>query len=64
MNKEKPIVKITGDDSNVFFVLGKCTKALRREGQTEQAEKLTQEVFKSHSFEEAIAIMSQYCELE
>ena len=60
---EKPEAQVIGQDGNVFNTLSICVKALKRAGQTEQANELTKRVFASESYDEAIQIMHEYCEL-
>lgn len=62
-NTNKPKVKLTGQDGNVFNLLGICTKALKRAGQSEEAKELTKKVFSSGSYHEALSIMQEYCEV-
>jgi hypothetical protein len=59
----KPIAKVTGEDGNVFSTMAICTKALKRAGLDEKAKEMSDRCFDSGSYEEAIAIMAEYCEL-
>lgn len=61
---EKPTAKVIGQDSNVFVTLGICSKALKKAGQHEQAREMQSKVMDSGSYNEALAIMMEYCELE
>jgi hypothetical protein len=61
---EKPVVKLIGEDGNIFSIMGKCTKALKRVGQNEQAKELTEKIFSSSSYDEALQICMQYIEVE
>ncbi len=63
METQKPKAKVTGEDSNVMTTLSICTKALKRAGMPEKASELTTKVFNSGSYQEAISIMGEYCEL-
>lgn len=60
---KKPIAKVTGENGNVFVTLGICTQALKKANKKEEAVALTEKVFNSSSYEEAISIMGEYCEL-
>lgn len=60
---EKPKAKVLGQDGNVFNLLAICSKSLKRAGQTDQAKEMTEKVFASGSYDEALQIMGQYCEL-
>jgi hypothetical protein len=52
------VVRLTGTDSNVFALLRRCTKALKAAGHDEDAATLTDQVFASGSFDEALAHMA------
>lgn len=60
----KPTVELIGEDGNVFALLGKCTRALKKAGQPESAEALREEVFNSGSYDEALQIMAKYVDIE
>ncbi len=59
----KPKAKVTGADSNVFVTLGICSGALRRAGMSDKATEMATKVFEAENYEQAISIMSEYCEL-
>jgi hypothetical protein len=61
---EKPVVKLIGLDSNVFVLLGACTTALKRAGQREQADELIRKVMSAPSYDHALALMMEYCDVE
>jgi single-stranded DNA-binding protein len=60
---KKPKAKVTGKDGNVFNVLSICSKALRDSGQESQIKDMTSNVMNCSSYEEALKIMNEYCEL-
>lgn len=60
----KPRVKLVGENGNVFNLLGLCTRALKRAGQEEEANKLTKAVFGCGSYDEALQKMLEYCDVE
>lgn len=60
---KKPKAKVIGQDGNVFNLMGICSKALKQAGQKEQSEKMTDEIFNSGSYDEALTIMRKYCDL-
>ena len=60
----KPKVKLTGQDGNVFILMGICTKALKAAGQAKEASELTTAVFGAKSYDEALRLMMKYCEVE
>jgi hypothetical protein len=61
----KPIVK-DPVDGNIFSVVGACTRALKKAGQNDNADKLTERVFtaiwvlNSESYNKALAICMEY----
>lgn len=59
----KPKAKVIGENGNVFVTLGICSKSLKKNGQHEQAKEMTDRVFNSGSYDEALQIMMEYCEL-
>ncbi len=61
--KTKPKVQLSGQDGNVFNLIGICTKALKRAGQIKEAEELSEKIFASGSYNEALQIMQEYCEV-
>jgi hypothetical protein len=60
----KPKVTLTGANGNVFNLLGICTKALKEAGQKEQAKELQEKLFEASSYEDALRLMEEYCEVE
>jgi len=61
---EKPRVKLTGTDGNIFAVVGRCKQALEQAGQSDQAKEMTQRVFKATSYDEALGICQEYVDAE
>lgn len=57
-------MKLEGTDGNIFSILGKAAQLLRENGQPEQAAEMARRVFQSHSYEKALAIVSEYVETE
>ena len=56
-------VELTGTDGNVFALLGRCTKALKRAGFADEAKALADEVMSAGSYDEALQLMMSYCEV-
>ena len=61
--KIKPFVILIGQDGNVFNLLSICTIALKKAGQPENADKLQKEVTSAASYDEALTIMTEYCDV-
>ena len=59
-DKPKPKVQLVGQDGNVFNLLGICTRALKRTGQSEEAKELQNRVMSCGSYDEALTIMLEY----
>jgi hypothetical protein len=57
---KKSIVKLTATDSNIFSILGKCTKALKDNGQRKEADELSSKVFECSSYDEALRLCMDY----
>jgi hypothetical protein len=60
----RPVCELIGEDGNVFNLIGKASKCLKRAGLKEQAEEMTQKVFASGSYNEALQIIGEYVEIE
>jgi hypothetical protein len=63
MEGKKPRVKLTGQDGNVFNLLGLCSVALKRDGKHEEATQLRNKVMTSHSYDEALQAMMEFCDV-
>lgn len=62
-NQKKPIVKLTGENGNVFNLIAICSTALKKVNQYDLAKKMQDEVFDSGSYNEALAIIAKYCDI-
>lgn len=60
---KKPKVKLVGQDGNVFNLLGICSRALSKAGMHEQAKEMKRKVWESSSYDEALSIMMEYCDV-
>lgn len=61
---EKPVVKLTGTDGNVFALVGKASRTLKDAGMAEQAKAMEDEVFAASSYHQALAIIQKYVDAE
>ncbi len=61
---EKPKLKLLGHDGNVFAILGDASRLLKQNGQPEAANEMFDRVTSSPSYEQALAIISEYVETE
>ncbi len=64
MNNEnsqtKPDCPLIGENGNIFNLVGIAAKTLRRNGLSEEASEMTNKVFASGSYEEALGIIGEY----
>jgi len=60
---EKPKVQLTGQNGNVFNLIGICKKALIENGQGKESVEMANRCTSSGSYEEALAVMMEYCEV-
>ena len=60
----KPRCKLSGTDGNVFALAGLVGRALRRAGLPEQVKEFSGRLFKCRSYEDALALMAEYVDVE
>lgn len=60
----KPTVQATGEDGNMFSILGRCTRALKSIDERDKARELSKRVMSSHSYDDALMVMADYVEFE
>jgi len=56
--------RLVGENGNIFNLVGLAIRALKRGGRTDLVEPLQQEVFASESYDEALANIMKYVEVE
>lgn len=61
--KNKIKVKLIGENGNIFNLVGITVKALEKNGKREEAKEMSDKVFNSKSYEEALSIISDYVEI-
>ena len=59
----KPKVKLIGQDSNVFNVIGLTSKALKKAGLIEQAEKFKSKAFGAKNYDEVLQLCMEYADV-
>lgn len=60
---KKPKVKLIGENGNVFNLMGICSKALKRNGLEEEAKEMSNKIWGCDSYDEALQIMMEYCDV-
>ena len=60
--EKKPRIKLTGIDGNIFALTGIASRALKKVGLAEEAKEMQAKIIKSHSYDEALGIISDYVE--
>ena len=60
----KPKMELVGHDGNIFSILGRAGRLLRQNGMADQIQEMNDRVYGSHSYDEALNIISEYVETE
>ena len=60
----RPKMKLVGEDGNIFAILGRASRLLKRNGQAEQTEEMSNRVYHSGDYYKALNIISEYVETE
>lgn len=60
----KPKCKLIGEDGNIFNLLGIASKTLKVNDLKDEADEMAARVYDSKSYIEALAIISEYVEVE
>ena len=60
---KKPKAKLIGENGNIFNLLGIASVVLRKEGMVDQIQEMNNRVWKSQSYDEALAIIMEYVEV-
>lgn len=60
---DKPECQLIGANGNIFNLVGIASKTLKKAGLPEQAKQMTERVFASASYEEALSIIMDYVEI-
>lgn len=56
-------VQLTGQDGNVFSIIGETSRALKRAGYRDEAAQFTSEAFDSGSYEEVLALVTAWVDV-
>lgn len=60
---KKPRVQLTGKNGNVFNLLAICKCALRESNLSALADEMVKRVTSAGSYDEALCIMMEYCDV-
>jgi hypothetical protein len=61
---EKPVVQLVGEDGNIFSIVGRCTRALKKAGMKKEADEMWERVQKAMSYDMALSIILEYVDAE
>lgn len=61
---QRPKMKLLGEDSNIFAIMGRASLLLKNAGQSDKAKEMCDRVTASRSYSEALNIVSEYVETE
>ena len=59
-NKKKPDCPLIGQDGNIFNLMGIASRTLRQNGMAEEAKEMTNRIYQSGSYDEALCIIGEY----
>lgn len=60
----KPRCKLIGEDGNIFNLMGIASKTLKKVGMKDEADEMVDRITKSQSYDEALAIIMEYVEID
>ena len=61
---KRPKMKLVEQDGNIFAILGRASRLLKKNGQPEQAKEMCDRVYQSGDYYKALNIISEYVETE
>ena len=64
LKPRKPKCKLIGEDGNIFNLIGIASRELRRAGMRDEAREMSEKCMKSKSYSEALAVISNYVEVQ
>lgn len=59
----KPKCALIGQDGNIFNLVGIASRTLKHNGMQEEAKEMSERVFNSHSYSDALNIIGEYVEI-
>lgn len=64
MGEGRVAVTLTGEDGNVFNIIGLVSAALCDAGQDDVAAEFRARAFGAHSYDEVLSVVLEFCEVE
>ena len=64
MPKTDVTVKLVGEDGNVFNIIGKVSRELKRAGFKDEAKQFQDEVFQCKNYDEVLQLVFKYVDVE
>ena len=61
---DKPKMQLEGMDGNIYFILGSASILLKENNMEQEAQEMWDRILDSKSYNEALAIISEYVETE
>lgn len=61
---DKPAVQVIGEDGNVFSIIGRVSRALKRAGEPELAKEWSEKAMSCGSYDEVLRLMFNYVDPE
>lgn len=58
-----PKVKLTGEDGNVFSIIGRVSKTLKRAGMSKEAKECASRSMKAESYHKVLNITQEYVQI-
>lgn len=59
----KPECELIGQDGNVFFIIGRVIKTLRRAGMNDKADEFDEKYKECESYDEVLQLAMEYVEI-
>lgn len=63
-DKQKPVVIFTGQNGNIFNLLSIAQRAMKKADLNKEVTEMLNRVQQSHSYEESLTIIGEYCKVQ
>lgn len=61
---DKLVVKLSGEDGNVFSIIGRVSRALKQAGQSDKAKEFQEKAFKMGSYDSVLQLVFEYVDVQ